>query len=47
VILWVLILLTILQFSKISELAAILLVPYIVWVSFAALLNVSLFVLNR
>ena len=47
VVLWVLILLTILQFSKISELAAILLVPYIVWVTFAAILNLSLFVLNR
>lgn len=47
VILWVLILLTILQFSKISELAAVLLVPYILWVSFAAILNLSLFILNR
>jgi benzodiazapine receptor len=46
-ILWILILLTILQFSKISELAAILLIPYIVWVSFAAILNASLFALNR
>ena len=47
VILWILILLTILQFSKISELAAVLLIPYIVWVSFAAILNLSLFLLNR
>ncbi|MGB7054915.1 MAG: TspO/MBR family protein [bacterium] len=47
VILWIMILLTILQFSKITEPAAILLIPYIVWVSFAAILNLSLFLLNR
>jgi tryptophan-rich sensory protein len=47
VILWITILLTILQFSKITELAAMLLVPYIVWVSFAAILNLSLYFLNR
>ena len=47
VILWITILLTILQFSKVSELATALLIPYIVWVSFAAILNLSLFLLNR
>jgi tryptophan-rich sensory protein len=47
VFLWITILLTILQFSKVSELATALLIPYIVWVSFAAILNVSLFLLNR
>jgi translocator protein len=34
-------------FSKISKAAAYLLVPYILWVSFAAVLNISLYGLNR
>ncbi len=37
--LWIFILLTIIYFSKISTIASWLLVPYIFWVSFAALLN--------
>ena len=45
--LWVMILRTILLFGKISRPAAYLLVPYILWVSFAAVLNVSVYVLNR
>ncbi|KPK62816.1 TspO protein [candidate division WOR_3 bacterium SM23_42] len=45
--LWIAILVTILRFTRVSEFAAILLVPYIVWVSFAAILNLSLFLLNR
>jgi len=47
VILWIAILLTIIQFSKVSELAAALLIPYIIWVSFASILNTSLYLLNR
>jgi benzodiazapine receptor len=47
VLLWLMILWTILLFRKISKAAAWLLVPYILWVSFATLLNVSLAVLNR
>lgn len=46
-VLWTAILLTILRFTKVSEFAAVLLIPYIVWVSFAAILNLSLFILNR
>ncbi len=45
--LWVMILRTILHFGKISRPAAYLLVPYILWVSFATVLNVSLYMLNR
>jgi tryptophan-rich sensory protein len=45
--LWVFILLTILYFFKVSSLAGVLLLPYIVWVSFAAVLNASLFVMNK
>lgn len=42
-----LILFTILSFSKISKLAAWLLVPYIVWVSFATILNFTIWILNK
>jgi benzodiazapine receptor len=47
VLLWALILATILLFHKISRPAAYLLVPYILWVGFAAVLNISLYALNR
>lgn len=47
VILWVLILLTIRAFSEINERAGDLLIPYILWVSFAAYLNLGIFLLNR
>jgi len=47
VILWAAILMTILNFLKISRAAGILLMPYILWVSFAAVLNLLLFLLNR
>lgn len=43
---WVIILLTILWFGKISSTAAWLLVPYISWVSFAVILNYSIWRLN-
>ena len=45
--LWVAILLTIISFSRVSTAAGLLLAPYILWVSFAALLNASLWALNR
>ena len=44
--LWIAIVLTILKFLKISTTAGMLLLPYILWVSFAAVLNVSILVLN-
>lgn len=47
VLLWVGILASILLFRPISKLAAGLLVPYILWVSFATVLNSSLYILNR
>ena len=43
----ILILISILQFSKFSKLAAWLLVPYISWVCFAALLNYKIMILNN
>jgi len=47
VLLWAMILATILVFRGISKAAANLLVPYILWVSFATVLNISLYALNR
>jgi tryptophan-rich sensory protein len=44
--LWFLILLTIIYFSNIYRPAGILLVPYIVWVSFASILNFMIYKLN-
>lgn len=44
--LWIAIFITILRFRKVSELAGLLLIPYIVWVTFAAILNLSLYHLN-
>jgi tryptophan-rich sensory protein len=43
---WLMILLTIFWFGKISSTAAWLLVPYICWVSFASVLNYSIWRLN-
>lgn len=44
--LWVAILITMLKFMQISTLAGFILIPYIGWVTFAAILNVSIFILN-
>ena len=46
IVLWVIILLTILYFYKINKNAAYLLIPYILWVTFAAILNFFIFILN-
>ncbi|MDZ4807048.1 MAG: TspO/MBR family protein [Bacteroidota bacterium] len=43
---WVFILLTIFAFAPISKIAAWLLVPYISWVSFATILNYTIWKLN-
>ena len=45
-ILWVLILVMISKFRKIDETAAKLLVPYLLWVTFAGYLNLGVFLLN-
>ncbi len=44
--LWLAILATLIAFSNISKIAAWLLVPYLLWVSFAAYLNFALWSLN-
>ena len=46
VLLWLMILFTIIKFMKISRVAGILLIPYLLWVSFATFLNYSIFQLN-
>lgn len=45
-VMWIFILFTINEFRKLNKIAAWLLVPYILWVSFAAVLNFSLWKLN-
>lgn len=45
--LWLVILVTIFLFARISKAAAWLLVPYISWVSFAAILNYAIWQLNQ
>lgn len=44
--LWAFIFLTIVEFRKVDKLAANLLTPYLLWVSFATLLNLSIVILN-
>jgi len=46
VVLWIAILLTIQHFLKVSKFAGMLLIPYLLWVSFATLLNFFLWILN-
>jgi translocator protein len=46
IILWFCILLTIIYFLKISKPASYLLIPYLLWVSFASVLNFYIMVLN-
>ena len=44
--LWLLILLMIRQFRKVDPLAALLQIPYLLWVTFAAYLNLGVWYLN-
>ena len=44
--LWIAILITIIRFFKLSHVAGWLLIPYIVWVSIAANLNIWIWILN-
>ncbi len=45
--LWLMIYETYLKFVKINKIAGYLLLPYLAWVSFASVLNASIFWLNR
>lgn len=46
-VLWLLLIATILAFWRIRRPAAYLLIPYLLWVSFAAYLNAAIYFLNR
>ncbi|MBO5373133.1 MAG: tryptophan-rich sensory protein [Lachnospiraceae bacterium] len=46
ILLWILILVTILRFYPISKTAAKLMIPYLVWVTFAGYLNLAIWILN-
>ena len=45
--LWVLIIVMIVQFRRISRPAAYLQIPYLLWVTFASYLNLMIYILNR
>jgi benzodiazapine receptor len=47
IILWLMIFETYIQFSKINKIAGYFFIPYLAWVSFAAVLNGSIWWLNR
>lgn len=47
VVLWIAIVATIVVFGKIRRLAAVLLLPYLLWVSYATALNIAIWSLNR
>lgn len=46
ILLWITILITIIKFYKISKAAAYLLIPYIIWVTFAGYLTLGVYLLN-
>ncbi|HBD06410.1 MAG TPA: tryptophan-rich sensory protein, partial [Firmicutes bacterium] len=46
IILWALIVLTFVYFYKENKTAGILLIPYILWVTFASYLNLAIYLLN-
>lgn len=46
IILWIFIILNIIAFSKYSKTAAWLLVPYLIWVSYATILNLAILTFN-
>ena len=47
IVLWLMIYETDVQFAKINKIAGYLFIPYLAWVSFAAVLNASIWWLNR
>ena len=47
VLLWVVLFVTLIRFWKVNTFAGALLVPYLAWVTFAGMLNLTLWLLNR
>jgi len=46
IVLWIFIILTIFEFYKIEKVASFLLTPYLLWISFALILNLFIWILN-
>lgn len=46
VLLWVLVLITAIRFYRISKPAGYLMIPYLLWITFAGYLNLSIYLLN-
>lgn len=46
IVLWLLIIATLLLFFRLSKPAGYLIIPYLVWVTFAAYLNLAIYILN-
>ena len=46
ILLWFAIIITVVFFKRISVLATVLLIPYLLWVTFASFLNYSIFIMN-
>ncbi len=46
IVLWNLVLITIIKFNKISRVASYLMIPYLIWVTFAGYLNLGIYMLN-
>lgn len=46
VMLWILVLITALQFGRIRKVAGNLMIPYLLWVTFAGYLNLGIYLLN-
>lgn len=46
VILWVLIIVTTVRFYEVRKSAGLLMIPYLIWVTFAAYLNLGIYILN-
>lgn len=47
IVLWILIILMIIEFYKRNKIAGIFQIPYLLWVTFASFLNLSVYILNR
>ena len=47
VLLWLAIVLTLLAFARVAALPALLFVPYLLWTTFATILNAAIWLLNR
>ena len=47
VLLWVLVLMMIVRFWRVSKVASIINIPYLIWLTFAAYLNIGVYFLNK